>query len=667
MKKTAIHSKSLLDPIIPVEIPPERQAEMLQVLRRIRKEYNIRNFLVIHPGDEVRMGGYPQDSDFVRFGERLAAMQQELSDTDIRLGWWFAPTLNCGVKAPHLQHIVGANGLESPIGVCPLDETFAADFVRRLAIVAKIAKPFMIQFEDDFELSNHIVSGGDGCYCPLHLQAFAEATGQKLSRQAIKLLFRQRTPENLELRQAFVRLSRESLSSLATRMRQAVNEVSPETRMCQCEPGTTDLDGYLSDAICQALAGDHTKPAIRLFGTFYCSDRISVLPICCTSHLLYSAEHLPEHFEKIHESDTFPHNRFFMSASQLRAFLYGVMSMGITNTLLYAIPYLDHPLDDTGYLQMYKDNARRLEALIQARQGSRLTGLYVPYVPEYASMTRINRAPAATIFAGRLGFSYTTLPQKTAVIAGNIAEFLTNDQLLSLLSQGVLIDAPAADILQKRGFGQYLGVKVNPPRQMRVFKQRILSRFAGEGVGSEVYFFYAHVLLGDGKWRAARKLVLQGAETLVEYLDHKNRHVSPAVTLYHNSLGGRVAVIGSFLDDNMSSAIFQLRMQKFFHNLLTYLNGEEFDASIQDRPDIWCLANRSADGKRLLITLINLSDDRQDNLCLQLAPVWRTLPFRELSADGSFVPMCATVSQNKVNLGTLDIMQTRVFLIAADE
>lgn len=665
MKKVASTQKTapMLDPIIPVEIPVSLQDEMLQVLRRIRSEFGIRNFLVIHPADGVRMGGYPNDKVFVQFGNRLAAMQKSLSDTDIRLGWWCAPTLTSGVHAPHIQHIVGANGKTSKVGICPLDPTFADDFVRRLAIVAKIAHPFMIQFEDDFELSNHVDSGSDACYCPLHLKAFEQETGKKMTRQEICAMFKHRTPENLALRQAFTKVCRESLVNLATKMRTALNEVSPETRMCECEPGPTDIDGYLSNSVCPALAGDNTRPIIRLFGTLYCSSRDPLSLMACTGHLLYSAEHLPAHFEKIHESDTFPHNRFFMSASNLRALLYSVMSMGLTNSLIYAIPYLDKPLDDTGYLQMYKDNAKRLEALIQARQNCSLTGLYFPYTPEYASMTRTFQMMPEQTFAARLGFSYTTLPQKTAVLAGQIAEFLSDQELLDILSKGVLIDADAADILQKRGFGKYLGVKINPARQMRVYRQRILPRFASAEAGNDVYFFYAHVLLGDGKWRAARKMVLEGAESVVDYIDHNDKTISPSITVFNNSLGGRVAVIASFLPNNQSSAILQLRMQLFFHKLFTYLNGEEFDASITDRPDIWCLANRSADSRRLLVTLTNLSDDKQDGLCLHVAPCWNGKKVSELNADGQFVPLPVKAKNGILNLGTMEIHENRVLSI----
>src|SRR5690606_32516821 len=113
---------------------------------------------------------------------------------------------------------------------------------------------------------------------------------------------------------AWGKLSRESLAMLAASVREAVDKIAPETRLCLCQSGGSERDGNFTEAVTQAFAGK-TRPAVRVHGSSYFSDTSQDIARTVFNPL-YDRQHLPAHFEIIHESDTFPHTRFFMSASK---------------------------------------------------------------------------------------------------------------------------------------------------------------------------------------------------------------------------------------------------------------------------------------------------------------------------------------------------------------
>lgn len=654
-----------LDPIVPFKFLEGPYEDMLAALHRIRTDYGIRRFLITGPNTGVRLTGYPGMEAYREIGAVICRIKKDLSTTDIEIGWWCAPSIKCGLNAPY-QHIVGNEGSESPHGLCPLDKGMADELSRKVALVAEMAKPFMIQFEDDFCLSNHPGVKGFGCLCPLHLTAFAERAGREYKAKEIEDFFRNPSAENLESRCLFNEISRDSLVNLAAAIRKAVDVVSPVTRLSLCEPGGTDRDGWLSEVVCRAFAGPATRPAIRVYGSQYYSLDSAVSLPSVTSHTMFSAENLPDDFELYHESDTYPHTRYYMSAAYLESMMYAVFAAGVDDTLFYATQYLDDPVEEVGYLDMYRRNEMRFNALRQTVSDCTLTGCRIVHAPESKWLHRLggkNSLGSVSDLLGRYGIPYTTRGDGVRILSTRQeAAVIPDDEVLEMLgSGGVLLDAEAALCLAERGFSELIGVDVRPLSKLLASTEKILPAAGVPHVrGSKIYNL--SFLLPAGPGDVYVQLELKGADELVSFLDPRGTSIGPQLTRYVNRLGGRIGVIAASI--NNSASFYSYRKREVIRTLLKFLNGGDLPCTVLKAPNVWLLCNKAKDDSFLLLNIVNLCSDTLDGMELLLAPKYRGAAVLELDASGEWhAANIETTSEVTFIKGAFRHLATRIFKI----
>lgn len=656
-----------LNPIIPYDLNMGPYGEMLEAARRMNREYGIKRLLVTGPNLGVRFDGFPGRDVYRKIGEGIKRLQNDVADLGMEIGWWCAPSIKCGLNAPY-QHIVGVGGSESPHGLCPLDEGMADDLAFKVALVAEITRPFMIQFEDDFELSNHPGVKGYGCLCPLHLAEFSRRAGSEYVAAEIEEIFENPTTGNLPLRQLFADVCRDSMAGLAARIRAAVDEVSPETRLCQCEPGCTERDGWLSEAVCRAFAGENTRPAIRVYGTQYYSQNGPATPPAIISHAMYSAEHLPEDFELFHETDTYPHTRYYMSAAHLETLLYGAFAAGVNDSLLYATQYLDNPCEEAGYFEMFQRNRARFDAFRSEVAGCRLCGCGVVHSPAVQYLLRAspgNGFGSASQLLGRFGIPYTTRPSDVRIISGcQEASLISDLEVRNMLeSGGTLLDAEAARNFASRGFSELLGAEVEPLEELMAMAERILPSADAPRVQGKLLYNLASVLPASSNEKFVKLHPHYGAEALVEYLDPKDVPISASVLRFTNRAGGRIGILAGTITE--SAAFYNYRKREVFRRLMEFLDGgDAIPAMALDAPNIWVLCNRAEDGSSILLSIVNLSPDLLESLSLRLSPAWRGHRVQELDEHGAWVHASTTMDGDILHLSSdFTCFRTRIFKI----
>ena len=181
---------------------------------------------------------------------------------DIEIGWWCTTTIRIG-KGDY-QNIIKGDGSIAEEACCPLDAAYKETFSNYIATVVRIARPFMVNFEDDYHLSG-------GCYCPLHLEKFAKREGKYYSREELQTIFNSKTKEAYRLRDSWGKISKDSLAGLAASVREKVDQIAPETRLCLCQGGESEREGNFTEDVVKAFAGN-TRPMVRVFGSSYFSD-----------------------------------------------------------------------------------------------------------------------------------------------------------------------------------------------------------------------------------------------------------------------------------------------------------------------------------------------------------------------------------------------------------
>lgn len=627
-----------INPFLPFSFN-ERHGLTAGDLRTMHNKYGINRFLITGPAKAFRVIGYPGIEEYRKIADRINLFKSQLSDTGIKFSWWMFLTLKQGFQADY-QHIVSIEGGETPIGLCPLDERFIADIGKKAAFMAQQAKPELILLEDDFSLQNYGKKYYFGCFCPLHLKAFAEKAGRFYSREELLKIFKEDKIETLALRRLWAQSAKESLVKFCAGIRRAVDEVSPETRIGWCETGGTDADGFASIDIPQTLAGKNTRPLIRVRGAWYsCADSPQTL-LQFLARAMYTVERMPEHFEVIQEAETYPHTSYYISADMLRMSSDVFLAMGMDNFLFYGAQYNEDPMEDPSYLEMYRKNVKRFEALSHIGDNGILDGVKIIYDPMAHSakmMSREGKTTYGNLFAmfARWGIPFSTRHGKTAVLAGPIAGVLPDEEIKELLKHGLLLDAEAAEILDKRGYSKLIGVSVKPVRELfngeiicdlpmfKGIKARTISNSVLNPAGNE----------GSGSHR--NLIPRKGAEILTYYPKPGSSEMAqPGIVRFTNALGGRVCVVAARFTENYSANIFSLRKQKVITAILNWLNGATLPAVVKETPNMWLLIRRTPQESYFILT--NVSTGSRRNVRLLINQEYAGRSFEELQSDGSW-------------------------------
>lgn len=635
-----------LSEYVPVDWTCASKDEQVKTIRKLHDEYGFRRFALIGPFLKDTFDGSTL-KDFEELGDSLAWARQQLADRpDVELGWWLVPTLrmNGGKGA---EPIVNGDGTVAA-GNCPLSPTFTADLKAKVAACVKRGRPRVIFVEDDYTVSNCAgLAPMGGCFCPHHLKACAARTGRTHTGAEIASSFERPTAENRPLREAFARATRDSLATLAGEVRQAIDAVDPTVRVCLCQSGFCDLDGDFTEAVARAFAG-RTRPMVRICGASYMNESVALSLPGTTAHLFWSAQHLPDDFELIHETDPYPHTRFYASSRFLGSELVAGLMAGACGSYYYCAPYTDAPLEDDGYAAWMRENRPRLAAVNAARQAMKPCGVRIVYTPAevYLRRGRLRQGafgglPAAARFLAQMGVPYTTSEGAASVLFGDTAEILSDDEIRALLKGGVLLDGEAAVILTRRGFASLIGCTAEAMPADVGFAREEIQPIAGcTAKGRRLFVQRAPrpVAAGDRPPFAGQALLKPQAGTGVwsRLVGLGGRDVAPSVTFCRNALGGRVGVmyLSPSYGCGFNGATFHFRKQELVHRLFAKLSEGTLDVAAPKTPSSWTLSARN--DEELLVMVENLGGEPRKDAELAFSAKWRGGRIARLDANGAW-------------------------------
>ncbi|MBO5218429.1 MAG: hypothetical protein J6C52_03295 [Clostridia bacterium] len=647
-----------LDIIIPISLDldwPEKESIIAEI-REQHEKYGFTRFALACPSGGWRAVGYPPTEFFAERGAIFAEIKAALAPEGIDCGWWITATLKSGLD-PAFTAITHPDGSTHGFSNCPLDPAFRARFSKNVALFAKIGKPSFIITEDDFSIN--AAASEYGCFCEHHMAEFSKREGKAYTRDELTAIFRSHTPESYALLRRFRELMRDSLVGMAEAMRQAVDVDSPEIPMGYMQAGNCDVDGDVTLAVCRALAGPKHTPFSRLFGTFYGGVTPQNIP-SQMFHSIYCKQHIEGDFIFYHESDTFPHTRFFTSGRDMLAIMGAAYSMGFDGSTFQTQQLLDHAGEETAYGKMFAKERARLNALSHAAKKCTPKGIELLYDPFWSTVNWCSGKPWAKALSMHSVPWITTDSDVVCLDAGS-ASVLPDEEIRRYLAKPlVFLDANAAKALCNRGYSQYIGVSLGEPinelpenARLRfdlgareVIREKFIDGDTGRNMPS------AHMLAsGNGKMLKT-EIIDPACEIITDMYTYDKRYVTPSMTRYHNSLGGTVVVMSITLDGNYSQSLYNYRRQRLIHRLI----AEHCDTLVfvREAPRVFTImndANSSADFAHLL-TLINLSSDELCDAAIHLPPAWKN--FREvltLNREGQWIPADFTVTDDGITLG----------------
>jgi hypothetical protein len=450
-------------------------------------------------------------------------------------------------------------------------------------------------------------------------------------------IFDKKDRESIELLKRYKAMLKDTMVELSARIREELDKHTPEIPICLAQSGALDGDGDATFEVCKALAGDNHTPLCRLYGAYYNGGEIKGIPEKLY-HAVYCRQKVSGEFGFYHESDPYPHTRFFTSAKMMKTYLGITYSHGFIGSVFQTMQQLDDPDEETAYGKMLRFEHARLSELIKTVSDCTPMGVEITYDPFYNVLDE-NKMPLWVRPATAFGIPFVTTPAKTAFLDETSAKHLGDDELSRYFSGNLFLDGDAAYELTKRGYGKYMGVTVgeNAVTDMLKFdfgaKEVIQPPFDQYSVGKNMpsAHTYAH-----GKNGILREMTLTSGQTEVisELLTADRRSVTPAMTRFINELGGRIVVMGMTLKGNDSQSLFNYRRMTLFNQMLLWC-GEELPF-VRSEPYLHLIVNKAGNDKDFSyqMTVINLGEDTVSGAEIYLTEGMRSKEILYLTAEG---------------------------------
>ena len=645
--------------LTPVELKlgEENRRKIVDEILSRHREYGLDRFLLSGPSKGWRSAGYPDTAHYEALARQFAAIRDAVAPHGISCGWWITLTVKSG-RSPDFQPIILSDGREAPFSSCPLDERFRERFARDAALFVRMAGPDFVFTEDDFSLN---ATSPGGCFCPIHLERFAERVGRRYEREELASLLASGSPEAAELKKIWRGLCRDTLVGFAETLRRKLDKEAPEIPIGFMEPGASVADGDSAEAVSRALAGPRHTPVCRICGTEYNGIVTENIPVTLY-HPLWQKERISAPFCFLHESDTYPHTRFYSSAAQMKALMSAVYSYGYEGSVFQTQQFQDDSNEENAFPAMLREERARFASISGEARRCQVAGVSLPADSESDGGSPSDWIPTLA----RFGIPYTTRQEQIAFWDARRARTVPDENVMEQLAGGLFLDAEAAKILIGRGYGKYLGVSVGGAviegnlRYDLGITERICEGFAPDSVGREMPGANCYAARRGNGTLCALTIADQGCEAVTETYDFRGNRLGVSMTRYQNELGGRVVVYGTTVGGNGSQALWNYRRQKLFQSLLAWM-GADFPM-VRDVPKVWMILNlplRSDAGFLGMTTLLNLSEDALDGVTLRIPDPWRKVKeILKLDSGGNWKSVLFTKNDDSVTVqGELDFLE----------
>ncbi len=458
-------------------------------------------------------------------------------------------------KAPDhplpFQKIVGYMGDISTSCHCPLDEDFISFTEEKYRLCAS-THPDFIWVDDDIKIFWNGVKFG--CFCPKCLSRFNEANGFSYTRET--LVADMEIPENNALRGLWVRDISDRISLLLHRIGMAVRSVDPSIRlgfMTQRQSWST-YNGMNFPDWFASLGAQMGRPGE---GCYF--DAMPEQLLAKSFSTAQQAYEYPETVTDIqYELENFPIHRWQKSSTVAVTELALATAVGMNGVLLNNS---NEFIGLRGQDQLYDSIARvrkTWKLWLETGQGWKCGGFYPAFSLQYDQ--RRTMEPSESFFVTLeqqekhdvtrcYTLSHMGIPismQKSGawgtILTGTLSQGYTDDELMNIFRGPVIVSGNAVKELERRGFGQYLGVQYLGGGSTGFYEEiNPADPINAALLDTPVRNVHPSFWPASGDWFEP----IADDVRVVSYIKaQESEMLGAGTTLYENSFGGRVCVLG---------------------------------------------------------------------------------------------------------------------------
>ncbi len=540
------------------------------------------------------------------------------------------------------QHLVDISGVVSKGCYCATD-LHVQEYVRQSYIALAEAKPDFIWFDDDLRLEPHGGIVQYPCFCDGCLAVFSQETGRTWTRETLREAFRGGSlEERLGLRRQLLEHNRQYATRLLKIMRAAVDTVNPDLTL-----GFMTVEGsysaYGMTEWTDALEGNRGLPVKCRPGGGYYEDRVPVEVLAKAHWTGRQVALLPSKVTDIqYEHENFPYQTLRKSRTMMKDEIAMAIAIGCTGSAFNIMGLTPDPIGE--YLPILDDaraNRRFYDRAAATFGRSQNLGFWPGFTRDHSAALNpredwfktplwgVDFAQFTELAEIGLPMAYSPEGAALTVLSKTSVLDLPRQDLLKVLSGGVMLDGPALAELHGLGLGEYAGFTVTGKKELDMFEaftgDEMNGRFAGWERDCHPSFFPDPACLLQP---------MPGARILAEVVDFEGVNFGPCAGVYENSLGGRVAVMGYYAWVMMQTLAKTEQMKTLFR----WLSRDKLPAYIASyaRVALWCRTD--ATGK-LAFMMVNTMLDDFDNLALHALTGGERLALVHM--DGSEEPLAA--------------------------
>ncbi len=408
-----------------------------------------------------RRFGDENEAQFKNFAESLRFFE----NSGFLCGAWISTIGLCGRLSQHDQELTKDfdlvkgmlnEGYPGTDQFCFLSKGLFAHTVETIRLCIE-AGAKMIMLDDDLCLSLR----GLGCACDKHMELFYKKFGSRPGREEIYKNVTSGAPNRY--RSLWMETVGDSLKDFCARLRAEVDAIDPTVRMGFCS-GYTSWDEEGADALTLAkiLAGS-TRPFLRLTGAPYWvwSDRFKGQSLASIIEFVREQTVWCDgvDIELFDENDSYPRPRHIVPAAYCEIYDQCIRFAGDVGAFKYMYDYSSGPDYEDGYLRAHlahkplrdwiDENAlENDEGIIVIDRMRKLAEVTLPEDGSHWNYTtEVFRHGQRFINKNAIPVRYTG-KDNTCVVFGECARFIDPADY----KQGIILDLPAALILQQRGF-----------------------------------------------------------------------------------------------------------------------------------------------------------------------------------------------------------------------
>jgi hypothetical protein len=630
--------------LMTVAVPPWQEDAVLEQLVALCRETGVSDVAVmvqVHPEVEPLLA---KIEDAAR---RFARVQARLRAHGVAAGILLQTLLDHGergypISPVPFQRIVGADGREVAVCFCPLDPDFRAYVSQAVALLAATRPAFML-VDDDVRIGGHSPANRE-CCCPLHLDAYRRRTGQTLTRETLLAAVCRDDHEGLAVRTAWSAAQQAGLVRFTQTVRTAMDTVDPTLRggICVCSNQLPH-----AEEMARILAGP-ARPLLRLGNAYYLEQGYKNFPNVMAG-IAHQRTRLPDDFEYLSEADTWPQTRYSLSATGLRGYITCAALAGADLPEVWVTNLQEWgPAEGDAYRVMLRESRPFFDAVHALGRQVQWQGpialndmreLYrKPWTPDTSEWLP---APSwGGVICGRLGLPFRTAgTHGVRMIAGDAPWGFTREELLGFLTEGMLLDGQAALHLNRMGLGEYLGVDVASGAALRPNFEQFGDDRALNGTSAGAHHYIMRPHLPDLAQLTPRGPATQVASWLMAWPGFQSldqQRLAPALTVYTNALGGRIAVYAHAVPGFVELNFLSDTRKEQLRQVLAWVAGEPLPVATVDTADCYVQYGRLPAGEHLLLA-VNVNTDPVSPLRLRL-PNGPPEALRLLGGDGNWHP-----------------------------